>query len=150
MMREKQFTYKNESKRLFFSAKFFVDFQGLPPDIMKLTDMSSRSEINRTVIDDHSFGLVTAIAQVLSLLCLFPGVFGSMNRLYDRISVEARFCASQERYNDDVVFYPAVKTKDNITLGHVGCPDTSWKRAVIERVNAIYKTQINTGVFGVL
>lgn len=50
---------------------------------------------------------------------------------------EAKYLAARMGKQSDIFFYPVAETDVEFTLGHVGCPDTPWGRAIIQEIDKI-------------
>lgn len=61
--------------------------------------------------------------------------------------VEAQYLAGQIGRRDEILFYPVAEVSTQITLGHVGCPDTPWGRLVIEKIDEILRKHRATPEF---
>lgn len=61
--------------------------------------------------------------------------------------VEAQYLAKQINRENDIIFFPVAETTINITLGHVGCPDTEWGKKVISKIDKILLSHRDTPQF---
>lgn len=61
--------------------------------------------------------------------------------------VEAQYLAQKNNRGDEIQFFPVAETEVEFTVGHVGCPDTEWGRAIIKEVDKVLLKHRATPVF---